>query len=228
MISLFETARDAVLPVDLMMRGGRGVALLEFLAVPDPADREVEPEAPLAEAEPKVDTQALKLAAMIDAARDESATEMRRVCEAEFAQRLEEERARATELARQFARDRQKYFAAVEGQVVKLALAVARRVLAREVEVDRMHLAATVRAALTRVQDGSKTLLRVPAGEALDWAEMGLGEMESGRVEVVSDVRLAPGECVLETSLGRVELGVRPQMEEIESGFDDLTERREA
>ena len=232
MISLFEPAREAVLPVDLMMRGGRGVALLEFLAMPDLAGMQAESEGaaetPLVEIEPVVDVQALKLAAMIDAAREESAAEMRRVCEAEFAGRLDAERARATELARQFARDRQKYFAAVEGQVVKLALAVARRVLAREVEADRMHLAATVRAALTRVQDGSKTLLRVPAGEALDWAEMGLGEFENGRVEVLSDVRLAPGECVLETSVGRVELGVRPQMEEIESTFDSLTERREA
>ena len=230
MISLFEPVREASLPVDLMMRGGRGVSLLEFLAIPDLDEMEAEGEtaAPGAAPEPKVDEQALKMSVMIDAAREESGAEMRRVCEVEAAARLEQERMRVAEMARQFARDRQAYFAAVEEQVVKLALAVARRVLAREVEADRMHLAATVRAALTRVQDGSKTVLRVPADEALDWAEMGLGELDSARVEVVGDVRLAAGECVLETSVGRVELGVKPQLEEIESAFAELTEWREA
>ena len=107
--------------------------------------------------------------------------------------------------------------------MVALALAVAKRVLQREVEADRMYLAATVRAALTRVSDGSRTALRVHPGEALDWAEVGLAD-----VDVVGDEGVRPGECVLETSLGRVELGMRAQMEEIELAFAGLRERLEA
>ena len=34
------------------------------------------------------------------------------------------------------------------------------------------------------------------------------------------------GECVMETSVGRVELGVAVQLEEIEKGFFDLLQKR--
>ena len=34
------------------------------------------------------------------------------------------------------------------------------------------------------------------------------------------------GECVLETSVGKVELGVSAQLEEIEKGFFDLLQQR--
>jgi flagellar assembly protein FliH len=45
---------------------------------------------------------------------------------------------------------------------------------------------------------------------------------------VVGDERLAAGECVLETNVGKVELGVSVQLEEIERGFFDLMEQRPA
>jgi flagellar assembly protein FliH len=43
---------------------------------------------------------------------------------------------------------------------------------------------------------------------------------------VVGDARTEVGECVLETSVGRVELGVSAQLEEIETGFYDLLQQR--
>ena len=221
MISLFETAPEVGMPVDLVGRGGRGVSLLEFLAVAEAVEPSVQEAS--AEAAFVVDERAAQVAAMIDAAREESAAEVRRVCAGDFALRLEEERARAVRVAAEFALDRQRYFAAVEGSVVKLALAVARRVLMREAEADGMLVAGLVKAALARMQDGSRSTLRVCTGKVLDWVEMGLGD-----VDVVSDERVAAGECVLETSVGRVELGVRPQLAEIELGFMDLAERREA
>ena len=47
-------------------------------------------------------------------------------------------------------------------------------------------------------------------------------------VAIVGDPKIAAGECLLETSVGRVELGVGPQMDELERGFDDLLQRQEA
>jgi flagellar assembly protein FliH len=43
---------------------------------------------------------------------------------------------------------------------------------------------------------------------------------------VVADAKLGRGECVLETKMGTVELGVRVQLEEIEKGFFDLLNHR--
>ncbi len=220
MISLFEQVGVEV-PVELVTRGGRGASLLEFVAFPEPVvEVAVEAEAVFA-----VDERAVQTAAMVAAAREEAAAEARRACEVEFAARLEEERERIERIAEAFAADREKYFAAVEGEVVRLAMAVARRVLTREVESDAMHLEATVRAALARVSDGSRSTLRVNAFEAGAWRETLGGEV---LVEVFGEERMAAGECVLETSVGRVELGARAQTEEIERGFAELLERKGA
>jgi flagellar assembly protein FliH len=55
----------------------------------------------------------------------------------------------------------------------------------------------------------------------------GLFGSEAG-VTLMGDERMELGECVLETSVGRVELGVSAQLEEIEKGFFDLLQHRPA
>ncbi len=47
-------------------------------------------------------------------------------------------------------------------------------------------------------------------------------------LQLVGDERLGSGECVLETNVGKVELGVSAQLEEIERGFFDLLQQRPA
>jgi flagellar assembly protein FliH len=59
------------------------------------------------------------------------------------------------------------------------------------------------------------------------WRELMLCD-EAGAVEVTGDPRLGEGDCVLDTRVGRVELGVSAQLEEIERGFFDLLQRRPA
>ena len=208
------------IPVDLVTPGSQNVSLLEFFAVEDEETalrgRESVAEPP---AEFIANERAKHTRAMIDAAREEAAADAREDFEDELTEKIATERARVERVCAEFARDRQRFFAAAEAQVVKLAISIARRVLAREVEADTMHLTAIVRAALARVQDGSATVLRVR--ETAGWAEMFANE----NVSVVADERLGAGECVLETEVGRVELGVQVQMDEIERGFGDLLRR---
>ena len=61
-----------------------------------------------------------------------------------------------------------------------------------------------------------------------DANELNHGANGAGAVRVVSDEGMARGECVLETSVGTVELGIEAQLEEIERGFFDLMQRRPA
>jgi flagellar assembly protein FliH len=70
-------------------------------------------------------------------------------------------------------------------------------------------------------------VLRVPAGEVDRWQEVFAANQESA-LKLVGDERLGAGECVLETNVGRVELGVSAQLEEIERGFFDLLQQRPA
>ena len=46
--------------------------------------------------------------------------------------------------------------------------------------------------------------------------------------ELVADSEMQEGDAVLETRLGRVDLGVRAQLKEIERGFFDLLSHRES
>jgi flagellar assembly protein FliH len=70
-------------------------------------------------------------------------------------------------------------------------------------------------------------VVRVPTDELEMWQGV-FGANEESAVRVVGDERLGVGECVLETNVGRVELGVSAQLEEIERGFFDLMQQRPA
>ncbi|HWW23424.1 MAG TPA: FliH/SctL family protein [Edaphobacter sp.] len=210
---------------------GRDVARLEFYPVDRVVEGPVIGEAdssvveviaePMAErvtAEMRLEAEALEIQARIEAARKESREKAREEWEDELEKRVAEERSRVDRVCEEFVQERQKYFADVEAEVVRLALAIAARVLHREAKIDPLLLAGVVRVALEKVAEGSATVLRVPVEEV----EMWRGVASS----VEGDVRMKPGECVLETSVGKVELGVSAQLEEIERGFFDLLQQR--
>jgi flagellar assembly protein FliH len=146
--------------------------------------------------------------------------------EAESLAALTRERERIVVAVREFGAARGQYFAGVEQQVVKLALAIAARVLHREAQVDPLLLAGAVRVALEKLADRSGVVLRVAATDVDGWERIFLATEPSERPQVVPDARLALGECVLETKMGTVELGVCVQLEEIEKGFFDLLNHR--
>lgn len=228
MISLFESMDMEGFSVAMMselLEGGiarERVAPLEFAAVDEPEGGGSQAP-PVAEAEAtfSVSERARQVIAMVNAARDETATAVREECTREFESAMAEAGERVAMLWAEYVRDRHAYFAEVERRVVELALAIARKVLAREAAVDAMHLTAVVRAALDRVQDESVSRLRVPVSAAADWrALFAHGDV---RVEVVSDERLPAGTVRLETNVGQVELGVAAQLEEVELGFAKLT-----
>lgn len=127
----------------------------------------------------------------------------------------------------EFATSRDRYLAKVEQEAVRLALAIAARILHREALMDPLLLAGAVRVALGQLADTTEVCLKVPASEHEMWREM-LHLMPNLplRPELVADDALATGECILETRLGGVDLGVRSQLAEIERGFFDLLEHR--
>jgi flagellar assembly protein FliH len=123
---------------------------------------------------------------------------------------------------------REEYLARVEHEVVRLALAIAERILQREAQMDPLLLSGGVRVALGRLAESTAVRLRVPAAERELWAEM-LRLMPGLPLqpEVVADAALAGTEAVLEADIGSVDLGVRAQIGEIERGFFDLPQAHE-
>jgi flagellar assembly protein FliH len=222
------------MPVRLMGEGVRGVSRLEFYPVgqlevaakPESTDETMAPlKEETAELDARLRLQTEQMFAQMEEARSDAKAEARREWEKELEERIAEERLAILTACDGFSRERTKYFSRVEAEVVKLALAIAARVLHREANLDPLLLRGVVRVALEKVAEDSAAVLRVNASAVEKWREA-LAEGVGPSLQIVGDERLSTGECVLETNVGRVELGVSAQLEEIERGFFDLMQQR--
>lgn len=197
----------------------RNLVEIPTVAVPDVGEEQT------LEAQSRLDEQ--RNIAEVEAARAEAREEARGELGDELKLHLAAERKVIARTCEQFRKEREGYFSAVEAEVVKLALAIAARVLHREVKLDPMLLQGVVRVALGKVAEESGLSLRVPIQDEDAWRKL-MSTEEAVKVKVQGDSRLIGGECVLETSVGRVELGLGAQLEEIEKGFFDLLQQRPA
>lgn len=177
--------------------------------------------------EQQLKLQEQRVAAQIETAKQTARGEAWQEWEGKLEEQVARERARVARVCAEFEKERTHYFGDVEVEVVKLALAIATRVLHREANVDPLLLKAAVRVVLEEIADKSTMELHVPVAELERWQRIISAESDA-RVQLVGDERLDEGECILETSVGRVELGVKAQLEEIEKGFFDLLQRRPA
>jgi flagellar assembly protein FliH len=126
-----------------------------------------------------------------------------------------------------FAGERELYYQRVEGEVVTLALAIARRVLHREAQLDPMMLTAVAHLALGKIAAGTSVRLRVNPQQVEAWQEV-MNRQQGLKVKpaVVADPTVSRADCVLETEVGSTDLSMESQLEEIEKGFFDLLAAR--
>jgi flagellar assembly protein FliH len=122
-----------------------------------------------------------------------------------------------------FSKDRTGYYQRVEEEVIKLVLAVARRILHREAHVDPLLLAGVVHVGLEKITKETNVRLRVHPDTVCAWHSFFANRTGDGPTpEIIGDPLLETGRCALETSLGTTELGLDTQLAEIETGFLDL------
>ncbi len=125
-------------------------------------------------------------------------------------------------LTESFSRERDRLLHSVEQEVVKLALAVAARILRREAQMDPLLLTGAVRVALGQLAGSCEVRLKVPAAEIGLWTEaIALVPNLSTKPAVIAGDGMRLGDCVIESKAGTVDLGVRSQLAEIERGFFD-------
>ena len=138
----------------------------------------------------------------------------------------DQRRQQSAKLINQIAQERDRYLHAVEKEVVKLALAVAARILRREAQMDPLLLTGAVRVALGQLSGSTEARVRVPAAELDLWKDaLALLPNLALRPQVLAREGMLLGDCVIETSLGSVDLGIRSQLGEIERGFFDSAAR---
>ena len=116
-----------------------------------------------------------------------------------------------------------------ERQMVQLALAIARRIVHREVSLDQDLLVAMARVALDRLGDSAQVTVRLNPEEFEATGAARVAQLGAAHVTVEADPRVPRGGCRVESSLGTLDAGVDAQLQEIAYallGSDETTPSR--
>lgn len=112
-----------------------------------------------------------------------------------------------------------------EGDMVKLSLAIARRILRRELAVDPEALHGLVLAALEKLQGQEICRVKVHPSLAPSITACLRKALAPAAVEVIADGSKQPGAVVFETASGNLDASVESQFQEIERGLTDRLRR---
>ena len=109
-----------------------------------------------------------------------------------------------------------------EEDLVRLSIAIARRILHREILVDAEALLGLAKAALSKVDQREVHVIRAHP-ETLPLIERILQQSGSQRrMELRGDAQLDRGDLFIETARGELDASVDTQLQEIERGFADM------
>jgi flagellar assembly protein FliH len=139
---------------------------------------------------------------------------------------LETEMARAARLMDELIAAGPKLRRRAEEDMVRLAVAIARRVLHREITVDSEAILGLVKAAFARIDQREIVQVRTDA-TLMGAMQRIIQTLDPGRkINLVVDAVLQPGSLILETSRGQLDASVETQLDEIQRGFTDFVHGR--
>lgn len=113
-----------------------------------------------------------------------------------------------------------------EGDLVKLAVAIAARILHRQISVDPDSIGGIIRAAFEKLQ--RQEVYRVRAHPGHQQALRKLLPPDGPRqIEILGDPKLPPGGIIFETEMGDLDASVETQLREIGCGLADRLRRQQ-
>lgn len=113
---------------------------------------------------------------------------------------------------------------AAESDLLKLAIAVARRVLHRELTLDPGSIEGLIRVALEKLESRDLCRVRVHPDQEPVIRTL-LARFSAASVELIPDPTLQCGDVMFETSHGTLDGSIEAQLQEIERGFADRLRR---
>lgn len=102
-----------------------------------------------------------------------------------------------------------------ERQMVELALAIAKRIVNREVAIDRDLLIAMARVALDRLGEAAHITVRLSPDDFAVTGAAQMAQLTGSNVEVVADARISRGGCRVDSDLGVLDAGIEAQLQEV-------------
>jgi flagellar assembly protein FliH len=113
---------------------------------------------------------------------------------------------------------------AAEADLLKLAIAVARRVLHRELTLDPGSIEGLIRVALEKLESRELCRVRVHPDQEPVIRTL-LARFSAAPVELIPDPALQCGDVLFETAHGTLDGSIEAQLQEIERGFADRLNR---
>jgi flagellar assembly protein FliH len=139
--------------------------------------------------------------------------------------RLEPVLAKLAQSIQDIATIRKRHLLEAEEDAVRLSIAVARKILHRELSVDPESLLGVVKAAFERVDARDVHRIRLhPEDVPLLQRHLAAAGMPP-RVELAPDTSLERGSVIVETNRGSLDASVSSQLREIERGLVDMVRR---
>jgi flagellar assembly protein FliH len=190
------------------------------------------PTRPEAAPPPAIDVQQLlqEAAARSRQELEQAIQRTRQECEARAQARIEQEiepwLRRMAQSIEDIATVKQRFLLDSEEQLVRLAVAIARRILYREIQIDGEALLGLIHAALQRseLREMQRILLNPKDHQDL---QPHLARLQlPPRVEIIADNGLERGALLLESTTGVLDASIQSQLDEVERGFIDLLGRR--
>ena len=153
----------------------------------------------------------------------------RREAEAEAHQRysgvMQATADRLAQSVKQLAEVRPRLCKEAEADLLQLALAIAQRILHRQLTIDATALESLVRVSLDRLGRQEQIRVRVDMGLA-ETVRTILARACSRPVEVTPDGKLEAGSIIFETNRGLLDASINSQLAEIERGLVDRLDSR--
>jgi flagellar assembly protein FliH len=185
---------------------------------PAPTRAQARPPAPAAPPKPNEEDQAAlnaRLAALERDAFSKGFAQGERAGGEAAAQRADAMLRRLTDTLEELTTLRQQMIHETERQMVQLALAIARRVVHREVSIDHDLLIAMARVALERLGESAQVTVRLSPEDFEATSAARTAQWTGTHVTVVADARIGRGGCRVESEFGAMDAGVDGQIHEI-------------
>ena len=126
----------------------------------------------------------------------------------------------------ELASTRKRVRAEAEDDAVKLAIAIAHRILYRELATDPEAILGLVKAAFGKLNAREIHRLRVAPSDAAAIREHRAKLQFPPALEIAADAALTPGSAVFETTRGELDASIDTQLAEIDRGLTDVLKRR--
>lgn len=118
---------------------------------------------------------------------------------------------------------RQDTYQNIENEVVELVLAIARKVVCREIKLDREVVACVAREALAKVEAPGRIKIKLNTSDLqfIDKTKYQLSDLIGNIDNVILEAedRIERGGCVIETDLGEIDARIEKQLQVVEESF---------